>query len=113
MTIEIEVMTVAELHAQLQELINEGLGDVPICVTDLRARYPFQAYSVLSESGKTDDFLINVRADAHFKHSEPPPPNWEKIWVGEWNSNADAIRQSCGPFADTNPFLDITHEKCL
>lgn len=29
MITEIEVMTVAELHAQLQKLIEDGVGDVP------------------------------------------------------------------------------------
>ncbi|EGC7113047.1 hypothetical protein H9T43_002222 [Salmonella enterica] len=112
MITEIEVMTVAELHAQLQKLIEDGLGDVPVCATDLRARYPLQAYSVLSESGYTDAFLINVRPDAHFKRSEPLPPNWGENRLVEWNSNADAIRQSCGPFANTNPSTSINSEEC-
>ncbi|AWF56096.1 hypothetical protein CSC12_6004 (plasmid) [Klebsiella michiganensis] len=38
MTTQIEVMTVAELHAQLQQLVDDWLGDIPVCATDLRAR---------------------------------------------------------------------------
>ncbi|EIH9821658.1 hypothetical protein RA06_001064 [Escherichia coli] len=101
MATEIEVMTVAELHSQLQQLVDEGLGDIPVCATDLRARYPFKAFTVLSTAGYTEALLINVRPDAHFSRKEPQPANWGKNRVAEWNSDADAVRQSCGAFADT------------
>ncbi|MFX2609456.1 hypothetical protein [Enterobacter mori] len=101
MATEIEIMTVAELHAQLQQLVDEGHGDIPVCASDLRARYPFKAYTVLSTAGYTEALLINVLPDAHFSRKEPLPANWGQNRVAEWNSDADAVRQSCGAFADT------------
>ncbi|EDC3150127.1 hypothetical protein HZM05_002802 [Salmonella enterica] len=101
MTTQIEVMTVAELHTQLQQLVDDGFGDIPVCATDLRARYPFQAYTVLNPAGYTDALLINVRPDAHFTRKEPLPVNWGNNRVADWNTNADAVRQACGTFADT------------
>jgi len=100
MTIELNTMTVAELHAQLQVLIEQGKGDTPVCATDCRARYPFQVYTVLSPSGYTDALLIHVRPDAHFAQRNPLPLNWGESRVQEWNSTADAIKTRCGAFAD-------------
>lgn len=59
------------MHAQLQALIDRGLGSIPVCATDCRARYPFQAYTVLDESGYTDALLLYVRSDAHFAQRDP------------------------------------------
>ena len=99
MPIEIKTMTVADLHAQLQALMDQGLGNVPVCATDCRARYPFQAYTVLNASGYTDAMLIYVRPDAHFAQRDPLPPNWGPRRVAEWNQEADAVKQRCGAFA--------------
>lgn len=99
MTIELNTYTVAELHAQLQALIDQGKGDVPVCATDCRARYPFQAYTVLNQSGYTDALLIYVRPDAHFAQRAPLPLNWSESRVAEWNTEADTIKQRCGAFA--------------
>lgn len=100
MTIELKTMTVAELHAQLQALLDDGKGDLPVCATDCRARYPFQAYTVLDQSGYADALLIYVRPDAHFAQPDPLPLNWGPSRVQEWNSHADAIKERCGAFAD-------------
>lgn len=100
MTIELKTMTVADLHAQLQALLDDGKGDLPVCATDCRARYPFQAYTVLNQSGYTDALLICVRPDAHFAQRDPLPLNWGTSRVQEWNSEADAIKERCGAFAD-------------
>ncbi len=99
MTIELNTYTVAELHSQLQALIDQGKGDVPVCATDCRARYPFQAYTVLNQSGHTDALLIYVRHDAHFAQRDPLPHNWSESRVAEWNAEADTTKQGCGAFA--------------
>ena len=99
-TIELKTMTVADLHAQLQALIDAGKGNVPVCATDARARYPFQAYTVLNQSGYTDALLIYVRPDAHFAERDPLPLNWGPHRVQKWNDEADATKASCGAFAD-------------
>lgn len=93
MTIEIKTMTVAELHAQLQALVDKGQGDLPVCATDCVARYPFQAYTVLNQSGYTDALLIYVRPDAHFAQRDPQPRNWSADRVAAWNAAADEVRQ--------------------
>ena len=99
MTIELQTYTVAELHAQLQTLVDRGLGNIPVCATDCRARYPFQAYTVLCPSGYTDTLLIYVRPDAHFAQRSPLPINWGSARVADWNAEADAIKARCGAFA--------------
>jgi hypothetical protein len=99
MATELNTYTVAELHAQLQALIDQGKGDLPVCATDCRARYPFQAYTVLNPSGYTDALLIYVRPDAHFAQRHPLPRNWSENRVAEWNAEADTIKQRCGAFA--------------
>ncbi len=100
MTIELKTYTVSELHAQLQALIDQGQGDVPVCATDCRGRYPFEAYTVLNRSGYTDALLIYVRPDAHFAPPDPLPLNWGAERVADWNAEADSVKQRCGAFAD-------------
>lgn len=105
MTIELKTYTVADLHAQLQALIDDGKGHVPVCATDCRGRYPFQAYTVLNKSGYTDALLIYVRPDAHFATPSPLPRHWGSDRVTKWNAEADSVKQQCGAFADRH--LDI------
>lgn len=99
MNIKLPTVTVRELHAQLQALIDQGKGDIPVCATDCRARYPFQAYTVLNQSGYTDALLIYVRPDAHFAERAPLPMNWHPNRVSRWNDEADEIKSRCGAFA--------------
>lgn len=98
MTIQLHTYTVAELHAQLQSMIDRGLGNVPVCATDCRARYPFQAYTVRNLSGYTDALLIYVRPDAHFAPKSPLPINWGAGRINEWNEEADRVKAACGAF---------------
>lgn len=100
MTIELKAFTVAELHAQLADLVASGHGHLPVCATDCRARYPFQAYTVPSPSGSLDALLIYVRPDAHFAQPDPLPSHWGPSRVGEWNELADEVKARCGAFAD-------------
>ena len=100
MTIQLHTYTVAELHAQLQALIDKGEGTLPVCATDCRGRYPFQAYTVLNQSGYTDALLIYVRPDAHFEQRDPLPINWGPNQVHGWNEEADTIKRRCGAFSD-------------
>ena len=65
MAIELPTITIAELHKQLQAYIDQGLGGVPVVATDCRGYYPFQAYTVLNQSGYTDALLLYVRPDAY------------------------------------------------
>lgn len=99
MSIELKVMTVGDLHAQLSELIKHGLQDLPVCATDCRARYPFQAFTVLNPSGYVDALLISVRTDAHFAQPDPLPMNWSPHRVYGWSAVADEVKQRCGAFA--------------
>lgn len=100
MTIELRSITVAELHAQLANLVANGHGNLPVCATDCRARYPFQIYTVPNPSGFLDALLVYVRPDAHFAQREPLPTNWGPDRVTHWNEAADEIKRRCGAFAD-------------
>jgi len=100
MTIQLRTYTVAEFHAYLQILIDRGESALPVCATDCRGRYPFQAYTVLNPSGYTDALLIYVRPDAHFQDRDPLPINWGPGRVREWNDEADAVKERCGAFSD-------------
>jgi hypothetical protein len=100
MTIELHTVTVAEHFALVQDLMRQGLGDIPVCATDCRGRYPFQAYTVLDHSGYTDALLLYVRPDAHFAQRDPLPINWGPDRVAGWNREADTIKQRCGAFGD-------------
>lgn len=93
------VITVAQLHAQLQSLMDRGMGNLPVCATDCRAFYPFQAYTTLNPSGYTDALLINVRPDARFCAPANPPVGWNLGRIEEWNHEADAVAARCGAFA--------------
>lgn len=111
MTIELKTITVGELHAQLVDLVQRGLQDLPVCATDCRARYPFQAYTVQNPSGYTDALLIYVRPDAHFAQREPLPPNWSPDRVAQWNLIADETKRRCGAFGDRHlPDVAAPHE---
>lgn len=99
MGIEIKAMTVAQLHAQLQQLVDRGEGDVPVCATDCVARYPFTAYSVLNAAGYVDALLIPVRPDAAFAPPDPHPASWAAGRTAEWNALAVAL--PCSPFPST------------
>lgn len=106
MNIKLPTITIAELHKQLQAYLDQGLGDTPVAATDCRARYPFQAYTVLSPSGYTDALLLYVRPDAHFAQRDPLPLNWGPSRVAEWNAEADLVKGTCGAFhgiAGTKP----------
>lgn len=100
MTIELPTITVGELHAQLAHLVAQGLQDLPVCTTDGRARYPFQAYTVYSPAGYRDAVLIYVRPGAHFAQRDPLPMNWGPSRVLHWNEIADEVKRRCGAFAD-------------
>lgn len=100
MTIELNTITVDELHGQLAALVGQGLGYMPVCATDGRARYPFQAYTVYSPSGYCDALMLNVRPDAHFAQRVPLPPTWGPSRVQHWNEIADEVKRRCGAFAD-------------
>ena len=98
MAIELPTITIAELHKQLQAYIDQGLGETPVVATDCRGRYPFQAYTVLNQSGYTDALLLYVRPDAHFSQRDPLPLNWGPSRVAEWNEEADRVKGTCGAF---------------
>lgn len=98
--IQLRTFNVSELHALTHDLVQRGMEAVAVCATDGRARYPFQAYTVLSAAGYTDALLLNVRPDAHFAQPSPLPINWGPGRVAEWNEAADRIKTTCGAFAD-------------
>lgn len=102
MPIELRTITVAELHRQLGELIAQGYSDLPICATDCRARYPFQACTVLDASGNLDALLLYVRPDARFAQREPLPIGWGPERVAGWNQEADQVVATSGAFAGMN-----------
>jgi hypothetical protein len=100
MTIELKTYTVGEMVAQLGHLVEQGLPDLPVCATDGRARYPFQAYTVLSPAGYRDAVLLYVRPDAHFAQPQPLPVHWAHDRVAGWNEIADEVKRRCGAFGD-------------
>lgn len=100
MSIELPTITVAELHAQLANLVANGHGSLPVCATDCRARYPFHAYTVLSPSGYLDALLLYVRPDAQFAQRDPLPINWSPDRVTHWNELAAEVKGRCGAFAE-------------
>lgn len=106
--IKIDAMTVQQLHAQLQSLMDRGLGNLPVVATDCRARYPFQAYTVSNQSGYTDALLIYVRPDAHFVSRGEAPASaladreWLEYRAHTWNAEADETKAACGAFHFSN-----------
>lgn len=100
--IQIPSLTVAELHQQLQAMIDQGLDNIPVIATDCRAFYPFSPYTVCNSSGSISEFVLSVRPDAHFAPRNPLPINWTQSRVSEWNTRADAIKASCGAFSDSH-----------
>lgn len=99
MTIELKTHTVSDLYEQLKVLMERGEGNVLVCATDCRGRYPFTAYTVLNQSGYTDALLIYVRPDAHFAQLDPLPMNVGASRVNEMNAEADRVKTTCGAFA--------------
>lgn len=100
MTIELKTYTVEDLNALTADLLKQGHQSLPVCATDCRARYPFEAYTVLNQSGYTDALLLYVRPDAHFADRDPLPLSWGVDRVKGWNREADTIKGRCGAFGD-------------
>jgi hypothetical protein len=99
--IELRPITIRELHAQLQALIDAGHGAKPVVITDCRADYPFQAYTVNNQSGYIDKFMIYARPDARFqaRKYDLREFNASPEQVAGWNDGADLIAERCGAFA--------------
>jgi hypothetical protein len=101
MSIKIAPMTIKELHSMLQGLVDAGQGAKPVVITDCRADYPFQAYTVDNQSGYMDKLMIYARPDARF--AERPYDlrtfNASADQVNGWNEGADLIASRCGAFA--------------
>lgn len=101
MTIQIKPMTIKELHAQLQALVDAGHGGNPVVTTDCRADYPFQAYAVHNQGGYLDKLLIYARPDARFadRPYDMASFNASPEQIKGWNAGADLIAERCGAFA--------------
>lgn len=102
--VALPVLTVGELHQQLQALVDQGLSQIPVCATDLRARYPFTAYTVLTQAGYTDALLLNVRPDAMFQERQPLPLNWAADRIQQWNAESARVLKGGGVFHEANRF---------
>lgn len=100
MPIELPTITVAELHAQLTDLVAKGHGNLPACTSDGRARYPFQTFAVPSPAGVLDALLIMPRPDARFAQRDPLPDGWQPECFTYWNELAQEVKDRCGAFAD-------------
>lgn len=101
MRIQMKPMTIMELHAQLQALVDAGHGAKPVVTTDCRADYPFHAYTVHNQSGYLDKLLIYARPDARFadRPYDLKSFNASADQVKGWNDGADLIASRCGAFA--------------
>lgn len=99
--IQLRPVTIAELHAQLQALVDAGHGAKPVVTTDCRADYPFQAYTVCNQTGYVDKLLIYARPDARFQHRNYSFNEFQATpeQVVGWNEGADLIAERCGAFA--------------
>jgi hypothetical protein len=93
--VQLDAITVEDLHRQLGELIAKGLGKVPVVGSDLRAHYPMQVYPVYNSTGYVDAVLCYVRPDLHFTPENPNRDPGADRWFDRhlrWNDEADAVR---------------------
>jgi hypothetical protein len=91
------VITVAELAAQLQSMIADGHGNLPVFASDGRGRYPFQTFVPLNRAGYHDCLLIQPQPHLHVE--EKPVGLKPEGYFREVNEEADGVRKACGAFA--------------
>lgn len=90
------VVTVAELAAQLQAMINAGQGDLPVFSCDGRARFPFETVVPYTQSGYAEALLIKPQAHLHVEEADTK--RWDASYYQRVNAEADAVREMCGAF---------------
>jgi hypothetical protein len=95
--VQTRVLTVAEFAAQLQAMIEQGQGDLPVFASDVRARYPFSMTVPLTASLYPDCLLIQPQPHLHAAPRQLR--NKGDSYIETVNSEADCIRESCGAFA--------------
>ncbi len=111
---QLPTITVFELHAMTLELISKGHGTLPVCTTDGRARFPFQAYPAAGQLGDPDALLICPRPDAHFLPVVWPAPDAHACKTSEWNAIADEMKAHVAPFQAPAALPDdLTTEQLL
>ncbi len=90
------ILTVAELAAQLQDMIERGQGDLPVFSSDGRACYPFSTVVPYTPSGYPECLLIKPQAHLHAEVTEKKRAS--TLYFEKINEDADRIRASCGAF---------------
>lgn len=90
------VVTVAELAAQLQAMIDANQGDLPVFSCDGRARFPFTTVVPYTQSGYPEALLIRPQAHLHVEESDTK--RWDASYYQRVNAEADAVREACGAF---------------
>ena len=91
------ILTVAELAAQLQHLVDCGQGELPVFASDTRARYPFATLVPYTISGYADCFLIQPQPHLHAELKDIG--RWPASYFEHANLEADQVRAACGAFA--------------
>ena len=95
--VQTRILTVAELAAQLQSMIERGQGELPVFSSDGRACYPFGTMVPYTKSGYPDCMLI--KPHPHLHAATDPKARHSESYFAEVNAEADRIRASCGAFA--------------
>ena len=94
--VQAKVLTITELAAQLQTMIEKGQGDLPVFASDGRASYPFSTVVTCSASQYADCLLLQPQPHLH---AEPRDLRGKgDDYVNNVNAEADRIREVCGAF---------------
>ena len=91
------ILTVAEMAAQLQSMIERGQGDLPVFANDGRARYPLGTVVPYTPSGYPECLLIQPQPHLHAEVKDTK--RWAASYYQQANDEADRIRATCGAFA--------------
>lgn len=95
--IQQRILTVSEFAAQLQSMIEQGQGDLPVFASDVRARYPMATVVPYTTSGYPECLLIQPQPHLHAEVKGTK--RWPSTYFQHVNEEADQIRASCGAFA--------------
>lgn len=90
------ILTVAELAAQLQDMILRGQGDLPVFTSDGRGSFLFETVVPYTPAGYPDCLLIKPQAHLHAEVRDFPRHSTD--YFERINAEADRIREVCGAF---------------
>lgn len=90
------ILTVVELAAQLQDMIDRGQGNLPVFASDGRACYPFSTVVPYTPSGYPECLL--VKPAPHLHAGPASTGRADADYVACINADADRVRAACGAF---------------